>query len=36
MRNVHLVKFFVRFPCTFMLIAQFGTVKVQSFIKPHG
>jgi len=30
--NVHLVDFFVRFACTFMLMAQFGTVIVQSFI----
>jgi len=29
--NVHL-NFFVRFACTFMLMAQFSTVIVQSFI----
>jgi len=36
MRNVngHLVNFYVRFACTFMLMAQFefSTVIVQSFI----
>jgi len=34
--NVHLVNFFVRFTCTFMSIAQFGAVTVQSFIWAHG
>jgi len=36
MCNVYLVNFFVRFACTFMLMAQFGTVIVQSFIWAHG
>jgi len=30
--NVHLVNFFVRFVWTFMLMAQFGTVILQSLI----
>jgi len=30
--NVHLFNFFVRFVCTFMLMAQFGIVMIQSFI----
>jgi len=31
-----LLIFIVRFACTFMLMAQFGTVIVQSFIWAHG
>jgi len=30
--NIHLVNFFVPFACTFILMAQFNTVIVQSFI----
>ena len=30
--NVRLVNFFVRFACTFMVMAHFGKVIVQSFI----
>jgi len=30
--NVHLGNFFEQFACTLMLMAQFGTVIVQSFI----
>jgi len=33
--NVHLVNFFLRFACTFMLMAQVGTVIVQRFIWAH-